>query len=89
MRREIDGPVIAAFEKYVEPNLPADAPADTNVQILCAFKLGDLLSLRRARQHMDNVTKPVLNLAAESLTDAKIQHHEFMGGDATCEDDTP
>jgi hypothetical protein len=60
MQRELTNPILEAFAEYAAPNLPANAPDDTDVPLLVRFKLGDLRSLKRKRDHMENVTKPAL-----------------------------
>lgn len=60
MRKEIDGRVAEAYERLALPNLPDDAPDGMDVPLLVTFKLGDLRSLKRRVDHIENVTKPAL-----------------------------
>lgn len=60
MRREIDDPVLKAFDEHAAPNLPEGAPDNTDVPLLVTFKLGDLRRLKQKREHFDTVTKPAL-----------------------------
>lgn len=62
--QEIDRPILKAFEEVAVPNLPTDAPDNTDVPLLVTFKLGDLRSLKRRREHLDNVTRKAFTGAA-------------------------
>ena len=60
MRREIDEPIIAAFNEFAAKHLPDDLPDDTDVPLLVTFKLGEIRRLKRHREHMDNGVKAAL-----------------------------
>ena len=55
MRRSLADAILAAFEQYAKPNLPADMPDNTPVPLLVNFKLGDLRSLERGIKSINSM----------------------------------
>jgi hypothetical protein len=60
MQKEVRDPILDAFNASALPNLPEDAPDDTDVPLLVTFKLGDLKRMARSKLHFETVTKPAL-----------------------------
>lgn len=53
MRRSLADSILKAFEEHAEKNLPADMPDNTPVQLLVRFSLGDIRSLKRSIDNID------------------------------------
>lgn len=53
MRRSLADAILKAYAEYAKPNLPDGLPDSHNVPLLVQFKLGDLRSLERGINSID------------------------------------
>lgn len=56
MQRSMADAILKSQRENAEPNLPLDSPRDTRVPLLVDFRLGDLLSLKRTIEQIDQMT---------------------------------
>ena len=64
---------------YVRPNYPESWPGPSGTNLLDAGQAEAMV-----RHMIDGLPNAD---GTPNMTNAQMQHHEFMGGDATCEDD--